>query len=392
MHQSKPILNCTKMQYYIQLFSLLACFIRLGGAQYPCTTPDYTYGYCTDARQCSYLYNFWLSNQYYLLYYTYCGQTFGYGSVCCPYQAINTGPSTITTPPPRPITTPPPISTTTPVVPNVGLLPQPGTCGVNIKNRIIYGKETEITEFPWMALIEYTNLDKTKSLACGGVLIDKNFVLTASHCVNRRALTTQGRKLSGVRLGDWDTTSDPDCVEREKQNCADPFKHILVSEIIIHEAYNPDSNLNDIALLRLEHPVNYTYWIQPICLPLSSEVVDAIGEGVQLEVAGSPSDVKKKAMLSVVTHTRCNNEYRNNGFTMTNGHLCAQGDDRQDSCRGDSGGPLMYQHKNGLNVHYYLAGIVSFGGRECGQPGVPSVYTRVDQYINWILAKLARLT
>lgn len=35
-------------------------------------------------------------------------------------------------------------------------LPEPGTCGSHLANRIVGGEETEITEFPWMVLIEYT--------------------------------------------------------------------------------------------------------------------------------------------------------------------------------------------------------------------------------------------
>lgn len=31
-----------------------------------------------------------------------------------------------------------------------------------------------------------------------------------------------------------------------------------------------------------------------------------------------------------------------------------------------------------------LAGVVSGGGRVCGQPRVPSIYTRVAQYAEWL--------
>lgn len=48
-------------------------------------------------------------------------------------------------------------------------------------------------------------------------------------------------------------------------------------------------------------------------------------------------------------------------------------------CHGDSGGPLTVQE-----VSYVLAGVVSGGGRVCGQPRVPSIYTRVAQYAEWL--------
>lgn len=37
-----------------------------------------------------------------------------------------------------------------------GDLPQPGTCGNHLADRIVGGTETAINEFPWMVLIEYT--------------------------------------------------------------------------------------------------------------------------------------------------------------------------------------------------------------------------------------------
>ena len=30
-------------------------------------------------------------------------------------------------------------------------------------------------------------------------------------------------------------------------------------------------------------------------------------------------------------------------------------------------------------------GVVSFGPRRCGTKGVPAIYTKVDQYMSWIL-------
>lgn len=35
-------------------------------------------------------------------------------------------------------------------------LPQPGVCGFSLGDRVIGGNTTSITEYPWMALIQYT--------------------------------------------------------------------------------------------------------------------------------------------------------------------------------------------------------------------------------------------
>lgn len=62
--------------------------------------------------------------------------------------------------------------------------------------------------------------------------------------------------------------------------------------------------------------------------------------------------------------------------------LCA-GDfnNRKDSCRGDSGGPLMKL----VDGAWTLVGIVSYGDLGCSGLGV---YTDVSAYYNWILTNI----
>jgi secreted trypsin-like serine protease len=58
-------------------------------------------------------------------------------------------------------------------------------------------------------------------------------------------------------------------------------------------------------------------------------------------------------------------------------------DGGRDTCKGDSGGPLML-FKNG---RWQLIGLTSYGGI-CGSPGFPGIYTRIayyDLYIEQII-------
>ena len=64
-------------------------------------------------------------------------------------------------------------------------------------------------------------------------------------------------------------------------------------------------------------------------------------------------------------------------------HLIISG---EDSCGGDSGGPLMV-YKNDVT---YQIGVVSFGtgGKlPCGF-GIPGVYTKVTKFLPWIAKNL----
>lgn len=74
-------------------------------------------------------------------------------------------------------------------------------------------------------------------------------------------------------LGEFDKATDKDCVNfLGIEGCADPLIKIPIEEIIIHpEWYKkaPGHINHDVALLRLSESINFTYYIQPICLPPS---------------------------------------------------------------------------------------------------------------------------
>ena len=80
------------------------------------------------------------------------------------------------------------------------------------------------------------------------------------------------------------------------------------------------------------------------------------------------------------------------GTQITNQMQCAgylEGARRSDTCKADSGGPLVCQDESGK---YKLWGITSWGDNNFCQldPNrpVPGVYTRVDKYLKWINNKL----
>jgi secreted trypsin-like serine protease len=53
-----------------------------------------------------------------------------------------------------------------------------------------------------------------------------------------------------------------------------------------------------------------------------------------------------------------------------------------------SGGPLMKYYERGNIPHYFLAGLVSYGPKNCGTKDIPGVYTRISKYIEWIQSNL----
>lgn len=67
-----------------------------------------------------------------------------------------------------------------------------------------------------------------------------------------------------LRFGEHNLSTGKDC--DDSGNCNDPMVEAYVSQIIMHRQYRRERN--DIALLKLTEPIDYTKYIFPICLPV----------------------------------------------------------------------------------------------------------------------------
>ncbi|KAJ8925763.1 hypothetical protein NQ315_009611 [Exocentrus adspersus] len=279
-------------------------------------------------------------------------------------------------------------------------------CGPISNNlRITSGEEVGIEEFPWMALVVYytgTGYD----LKCGGTIINERYVLTAGHCVHNF-------NIAGVKLGEYNLDTMEDCLKNDNYEdyCAPPPQDFLIETMKVHPEYNPKTFENDIALLRLATPANFSFCkynqelvtqyftrtyehfpanIKPICLPLSE--MDLTGKSVIVSgwgvtETGLKSSVLMKVSLPVAPISECQKKYESFA-PVTNKQICAGGYKGRDSCTGDSGGPMKYVDIVDGTPRYIQYGIVSYGPKHCGIEGRPGIYTRVARYIRWILDNL----
>lgn len=260
-------------------------------------------------------------------------------------------------------------------------------CGVDSNGDRIYGGQlTDLDEFPWMTLLGYLTRSNTLTFQCGGVMINRRFVLTAAHCLIGEIERAVG-VLEVVRLGEYDTQSEVDCL---RGTCADRPQEIRVASKHPHPGYNDKSKSrrNDIGIVRLARRAVFTYYVQPICLPNSKERLipgnQAYVAGWGKTLNGTNSNVKLKLSLPIFNKQQCVSKYRQLGAELWDKQICAGGVFAEDSCRGDSGDPLMQQRPEGS---WEVIGIVSFG-YDCGRDGWPGVYTSVFGYLDWITSTL----
>lgn len=158
-----------------------------------------------------------------------------------------------------------------------------------------------------------------------------------------------------------------------------------IEKIIPHRYFN---NLTfngryDIALIRLNRPIQFTPQMRPICLPFGrnrgdeptkDNVLTVSGWGLTMET--DESIAKRSVSINLWTTDKCKEKFSQ----MDGTRLCAVALGKN-ACNGDSGGPLMYQFERKRMV---LEGIVSYGALDCNFTDIPGVYTRVRSYEQWL--------
>ncbi|CAG0902674.1 unnamed protein product [Darwinula stevensoni] len=193
-------------------------------------------------------------------------------------------------------------------------------------------------------------------------------------------LTSQIR----IRVGEWDFAS-----------VLEPYPYVErgVSKKVVHPKYNFFTYEYDLALVKLEKPVDLTPHVSPICLPGSEDLL--IGENAtvtgwgRLSEGGTLPSVLQQVTVPIVSNQRCKEMFHAGGRQeyIPDIFLCAGFDGGgRDSCQGDSGGPLQVKGRDG---RWFLAGIISWG-IGCAEPNLPGVCTRISKFTHWIIQNVRK--
>uniref|UniRef100_A0A8D8X0V6 Serine protease nudel n=1 Tax=Cacopsylla melanoneura TaxID=428564 RepID=A0A8D8X0V6_9HEMI len=228
--------------------------------------------------------------------------------------------------------------------------------------RVVGGKKSQPGAWPWLIA-----LYRDGFFHCGGVILDESWVMTAAHCVD------------GFEKHYFEVYAG-----MLRRFSFSPSEQVRpVSRIVMHSMFKRVEMINDLALLQLATPLRYNRYVRPICLPDVTEQTEpfstctAVGWGAVFEHGPDPDHMRE---VQVPILPSCKH-YEDRVSDV----ICAgmpQGG--RDTCQGDSGGPLLCKVP-GTETSWYVAGVVSHG-EGCARPNEPGVYTRVSQFVPWLMS------
>ncbi|TDG47388.1 hypothetical protein AWZ03_006247 [Drosophila navojoa] len=232
----------------------------------------------------------------------------------------------------------------------------------SIEGRITNGKTAYEGQFPYQVGLSFSS--SSGGWWCGGSIIGNQYVLTAAHC-------TSGASSVTIYYGALVRTN------------AKLTQTISSSNFKQHTSYNSNTLANDISLIKTPS-VAFTAYINKVLLPpiassystYAGQKATASGWGKTSDSASGVTNTLQYQTFEVISVAACQSTY---GSAVASAKvICIATPNRSSTCQGDSGGPLV------LDSTGRLIGVTSFVSSSGCQSGLPSGFTRVTSYLDWI--------
>ncbi|MBP9707347.1 MAG: serine protease [Oligoflexales bacterium] len=255
----------------------------------------------------------------------------------------------------------------------------------------IYGGINSTKSYPFFVGLHSVKNKFHVPIYCGASQIAPGVVLTAAHCVEYHAEEFKNKYISDTKV---DVSDLKLLFNVRRISDLNRAIKVDVKKIVLHDKYtfmgankfgydlallfynknHTDSRIRNITLANVETELNNFY---------SFHKVVGFGRTSKYPPSYPTTDYPDTLQETLVPRfdiETCALNYKKFGTNITDDYLCF-GDERRDSCGGDSGGPLFTELSNGSNL---LVGVTSGGPKDCGTLGLPGYFMRVSAFRQWI--------
>ncbi|XP_005191785.2 serine protease SP24D-like [Musca domestica] len=218
--------------------------------------------------------------------------------------------------------------------------------------RILGGANANERQFPYQISLHWGGAH-----VCGGSIISPSYIVTAAHCLARGYMTLPPSYIS-IRAG---------------SRLANKGGQLRQAEwTYIHPDYNPFGN--DIGVVKLSKPLEFNENVRAI--PLASEDPPT---GAPVVISGWGRTSNNGTVVNQLQYTTLtaltSSDCRRRLVAIPDSIICFEHSLGHGACRGDSGGPAVYQDQ--------LVGIANSVVRNCGSAN-PDTYTSAAYHAEWV--------
>eukprot|EP01023_Acetabularia_acetabulum_P020024 TRINITY_DN2030_c5_g1_i5.p1 TRINITY_DN2030_c5_g1~~TRINITY_DN2030_c5_g1_i5.p1 ORF type:complete len:407 (-),score=29.22 TRINITY_DN2030_c5_g1_i5:420-1640(-) len=269
---------------------------------------------------------------------------------------------------------------------------------------ILGGDYSTTANFPFIVSLQiyYEDLG-IHSHFCGGVLLAPDIVLTVAHCIQSVVSGPRsiGKVKSNLREGVF-AALNPYC-----RHQAGEQGRIGLQDYIIHENYVWFAYFSsDIALVRLKSGFDYNGpypTLQTNANMLVGRKAVVAGWGFTSKQEAGDNDLflttatyMRQALLNYVPERECRADlFDAYGFDIYQDTMLCFKSPVNDTCKGDSGGPLIiYDFDFSVGEFIWrLYGLTSLRlQQDCDTGGLVGFYVNIAKFHNWILSNLEILS
>ncbi|XP_048473773.1 serine protease 52-like [Rhincodon typus] len=244
-------------------------------------------------------------------------------------------------------------------------------CGVpNIKYENNFAREIRPGEFPWQVQLQFN-----WRYLCGGVILNRWWVLTTAHCVFMFSSELYPNLV--VIAG---------TLQQDDMQIIYNVRKIILHRYFVYDLFRVKIPDHDIALVLVREPFIFNNLVSPICFPDDQHLdMDTVENcwvtGWQLKsLAQGPMPPIYHMVKQNVGHQRlaiCEKFYPEN---LRKNLICVTNwDKKQSLCMGGYGAPLECQDKR--TKIWIIAGAASFCKQSCNYT---ALFTRYSHYLNWV--------